>query len=87
MELVAIGTDGEIKELDVVAAGEWSVFDKELNRLESPAPAAVIMDGVVGILCDVVVDDDAGLGSLLDFFGDGVWHDSPLFDVEYIDDS
>lgn len=48
MELV-IGTDVGNTELDVVAAGEWSVFDMELKRLESPAPATLIIEGVVDV--------------------------------------
>lgn len=53
----------------------------ELKRLESPAPAAVIMEGVVGAFCD---DEDAGLGNRLDFFGDGVNNESCCCDG-YID--
>lgn len=56
----------------VLVAGEWSVFDMELKRLESPAPAAVIIEGpptvVVGVLFNEEVAAD---GSLFDFFGDG----------------
>lgn len=43
----------------------------ELKRLESPAPAALIMfeEDVVGTLLDI---EAAVFGSLFDFFGDGV---------------
>jgi hypothetical protein len=66
IELLLVVTTGEIKELDVVA-GDCSVFDMELKRLESPAPAAVIMDGPVGAFWEA---EDAGLGSFFNFFGD-----------------
>lgn len=79
MELELAGTDESMKELEVVVAGECKVFDKELKRLESPAPAAVMIDGVVGNLgAAAVVVDDAGLGNFLYFFGDGVKADSIL---------
>lgn len=56
----------------VLVAGEWSVFDMELKRLDRPAPAAVIIDGPptvdVGVLHDEEAADD---GSLFDFFGEG----------------
>lgn len=54
----------------VLVLGEWSVFDMELKRLDSPAPAAVMIDGppAVGVLID---EEAAADGSLFDFFGDG----------------
>lgn len=48
--------------------GEWRVFDSELNKLESPAPAAVIIEGVVA--ADFWLAVDVAAGSLFDFFGD-----------------
>jgi hypothetical protein len=44
------------------------VFDNELKRLDNPAPAAVIIEGVVAFCCNV--DEEALFGRILDFFGE-----------------
>lgn len=67
--LVTIGADSGRQELDVVTTGVWIVFERELNKLESPAPAAVMIEGVDGGFGCV---DEPVVGSFFDFFGDGV---------------
>lgn len=77
MELAPIcGPADDMNELvaggAVLVAGEWSVFDMELKRLDSPAPAAVIIDGPPTLVVGVLLDEEAAAdGSLFDFFGDG----------------
>lgn len=77
MELeLCCGADADMYELVVgtlvLVAGECSVFDMELKRLESPAPAAVIIEGPPTVVVGVLFDEEAAAdGSLFDFFGDG----------------